>query len=45
MEGNPHHPAPDPPLHEFPPHDSEELAGLAREMGRDPKGSSTSWTG
>ncbi len=27
----------DPPLHEFLPHDSEELAGLAREMGRDPK--------
>ena len=27
----------DPPLHEFLPHDAEELAGLAREMGRDPK--------
>jgi pyruvate,orthophosphate dikinase len=27
----------DPPLHEFLPHDKEEVAGLAREMGKDPK--------
>ncbi len=27
----------DPPLHEFLPHDPEEVAGLAREMGKDPK--------
>ena len=27
----------DPPLHEFLPHDKEELAGLAKEMGKDPK--------
>ena len=27
----------DPPLHEFLPHDPEELAGLAKEMGKDPK--------
>jgi len=27
----------DPPLHEFLPHDPAEVAGLAKEMGRDPK--------
>jgi pyruvate,orthophosphate dikinase len=27
----------DPPLHEFLPHDPEELAGLAKEMGKDPR--------
>jgi pyruvate,orthophosphate dikinase len=27
----------DPPLHEFLPHDKEELAGLAQEMGKDPQ--------
>ena len=35
----------DPPLHEFLPHEPEEIAGLAKEMGQDPaETSARSWS-